>query len=251
MSNIYEALQQAQSEKKAKTSLTQETESPREQMSPPTSRSTRKPLYAVDAEMFGLYQNIEYLLPECEQKIIQFIGSREGEGVSTIVRHFAHTAIGTFGKRVLIIDAAHHNPSQHIHYKIDGKYGWKEALSKGDPLNNACFEAGTANLFLSPLSFKSAFTPQIHDRTAVNIFSELKSVYDLIVIDSSPATTSPESLALSRYSDGVVLVIEAENTRWHMAESVKDRIAKSGGNILGVVFNKRKHYIPEAIYKML
>ena len=250
MSNIYEALQQAQSEKKAKTPLVQEPESPREQISPPKSRNTA-PLYAMDAEMFGLYQNIEYLLPDCKGKIIQFIGSREGEGVSTIVRQFAHTAIGTFGKRVLIIDAAHHNPSQHIHYKIDGKYGWKEALSQGVPLHNACFEAGTANLFLSPLSFKSAFTPQIHNRTAVNIFSELKSVYDLILIDSSPATTSPESLALARYSDGVILVLEAEKTRWQMAESVKDRIVKSGGNILGVVFNKRRHYIPEAIYKML
>ena len=126
--------------------------------------------------MFGLYQNIEYLLPDAAEKIIQFIGSREGEGVSTIVRRFAHTAITTFGKRVLIIDAAHHNPSQHIHYNIDGNYGWKDALNKGEPLTNACFQAGTANLFLSPLSFQTALTPQIHDRNAaVNIFDELKT----------------------------------------------------------------------------
>jgi Mrp family chromosome partitioning ATPase len=51
--------------------------------------------------------------------------------------------------------------------------------------------------------------------------------------------------------DGVVLVVEAEKTRWPVAENVRDKIKGSGGNILGIVLNKRRYYIPEWVYKKL
>jgi len=51
--------------------------------------------------------------------------------------------------------------------------------------------------------------------------------------------------------DGVVLVVEAEKTRWQVVESLKEKIENSGGNILGMVFNKRRFYIPENIYRRM
>ena len=72
-----------------------------------------------------------------------------------------------------------------------------------------------------------------------------------ILVDSPPATTSTDGLAISSKVDGVVLVVEAEKTRWPVAETVRDRIKSSGGNILGIVLNKRRYYIPEWIYKKL
>jgi hypothetical protein len=36
-----------------------------------------------------------------------------------------------------------------------------------------------------------------------------------------------------------------------VAQSIKDRISKRGGKVLGVVLNKRRHYIPHWIYKRL
>jgi Mrp family chromosome partitioning ATPase len=51
--------------------------------------------------------------------------------------------------------------------------------------------------------------------------------------------------------DGVVLVVEAEKTRWPVAETVRDKIKNSGGNILGIVLNKRRYYIPDWIYNKL
>jgi Mrp family chromosome partitioning ATPase len=76
-------------------------------------------------------------------------------------------------------------------------------------------------------------------------------MFDLILIDSAPAVKSPDSLALSRFADGVVLVLEAEKTRKPVAENLKNQIARSGGNLLGIVFNKHRHHIPDYIYKRL
>ncbi len=252
MSNIYEALKQAQQEKKVEAPMINLPEENAPHVNPPAVRSGMKTCFVMDAELFGLYQNISGLLPDAPGKTIQFIGSREGEGVSTIVREFARAAASRFDKRVLIMDAAHQNPTQHLHFNIRGNFGWPDALGSGDPFCKACYQAGDDNLFLSPITSTPCLTPYIHDHAAAcRLFTELKQVFDLIIIDSSPATTSPDSVAMTRFADGVVLVVEAEKTRRQVVESVRNRIVKNGGNILGVIFNKRRFYIPDSIYSRL
>ncbi|MDH3602649.1 MAG: cobalamin biosynthesis protein CobQ, partial [Candidatus Tectomicrobia bacterium] len=68
---------------------------------------------------------------------------------------------------------------------------------------------------------------------------------------SPPVTVSADGLAIVRKVDGVVLVVEAENTRWPVVQSVKDRIIKARGNLLGIVFNKRQYHIPPFLYNRL
>jgi len=51
--------------------------------------------------------------------------------------------------------------------------------------------------------------------------------------------------------DGVILVVEAEKTKWRTARHVRAQIERVGGKILGIVFNKRRYYIPQSIYKYL
>jgi len=79
----------------------------------------------------------------------------------------------------------------------------------------------------------------------------LKKEFDLVLIDSSPLTLSPDGLAIASKVDGVILVVEAEKTRWQTVKKVRDNIAIVGGNILGVALNKRRYYIPQFIYKYL
>jgi hypothetical protein len=45
--------------------------------------------------------------------------------------------------------------------------------------------------------------------------------------------------------------LEAEKTKWRTARHVRERMESVGGNILGIVFNKRRYYIPQFIYKYL
>ena len=47
------------------------------------------------------------------------------------------------------------------------------------------------------------------------------------------------------------MVIQAENTRWELAQSAKERIESDKVKILGVVLNKRRMHIPDWAYKLL
>jgi Mrp family chromosome partitioning ATPase len=82
-------------------------------------------------------------------------------------------------------------------------------------------------------------------------FEMLKKKFEIIVIDSPPATVSPEGLAICSKVDGVILVVEAERVRWPVAQNTKENILRNGGKIIGIVFNKHRHYIPEFVYQRL
>jgi len=75
--------------------------------------------------------------------------------------------------------------------------------------------------------------------------------FDLVLVDSPPLKSSPDGLAMAPKTTGIVLVVEAESTGWRVIQGTINKIKQVGGNILGVVLNKRRYYIPEFIYKRL
>jgi Mrp family chromosome partitioning ATPase len=261
MSNIYEALELAERERAT-------TNGPNLQVVPGTKgaqagsisnsadKTGNKVMHPVsldmEEEMVCLDQNIDLLLPDTPKKSILFVGPQGGEGVSTIVREFANMAVSRYEKRALIMDTAHHNPSQHIYYNLKSEFGWKEAMGNGKPAESACHEAGNNRLFLSPISMQPVLPPQIRNHAAAASFlGELKQKFDLLLIDASPVDISPDSISIARHTDGVVLVIEAERTRWQVIEHLRNKVVRNGGKVLGIILNKRKYHIPESIYRRL
>ena len=71
-------------------------------MSPSSSDSEE---FIPERTMLDLYRRIESLLPDLTRKVIQFIGSSEGEGTSTVVREFGRVMVRKLDKSVLILDA--------------------------------------------------------------------------------------------------------------------------------------------------
>jgi Mrp family chromosome partitioning ATPase len=245
MAKIYEALENARIEVvKGSPHIPQ----PRRRVIPSSSRF---PDWMMERES-RVYQTLAALVPDPNRKIIQFIGSRQGEGTSTVVREFARVSATKFGRSVLLLDADQHHPSQHLFFHIVPKRGWQEVARENGPIDTAFHQFGETRLFISPSSEYSGSRPHVYDSLLIDAFlKRLRQRFDLILIDSPPATTSTDGLAISPKVDGVVLVLEAEKTRWPVAESVRDRIRRNGGNILGIVLNKRRFYIPEWIYQRL
>jgi len=210
------------------------------------------PFSGMEEEMLKLYQAIEARLPGVERKIIQFIGSRLGEGTSTIAREFSLVSAFRIRKNVLLLDADRFNPCHHLFFPHSRNQGWQESVSRGHDIDSAIYRVEDTNLYIGQSSNTSTFTPEIFNSQSLETFWEtLRHRFDITVIDSTPLTKSPDALAIVPRVDGVVLVVEAEKTRWTVVESVKEQIAKMGGNIIGIAFNKRRYHIPQFIYKRL
>ncbi|MDD2336189.1 MAG: CpsD/CapB family tyrosine-protein kinase [Geobacteraceae bacterium] len=241
MSKIYEALENAQKESRELT--TAKTELPQTTHASVLRSDTRMDF---ENEMIALYQNIETRLPDLERKVILFLSAKEGEGTSTIVREFARIAARKMGKTVFLMDSRRNSHQKCIFLHIIPE-DTREGLATG---SDAC--RNEMDLEMCPIE-------KYHDNAPLNFYSpniadfwdSLRQKYDLVLIDSSSASSSPDGIEISRRVDGVVLVVEAEKTRWQVVENLKEKIENSGGNILGMVFNKRRFYIPENIYRRL
>jgi Mrp family chromosome partitioning ATPase len=206
----------------------------------------------MEDEMMGLHRGIEALLPETGAKIIQFIGAKGNEGTSTIVREFARVSALKFNQSVLIIDADERTPSQLEYFGIQTEHGLEDAYRADEDFKKALHPIAKTRLYVS--AYRKRSVPAQKNFNALNnceIWSTIRNLFDIILVDSPSANTSSDALAISPKTDGVVLVIEAEKTRWPVAENTKKNILKNGGKFLGMVLNKRKHHIPEMIYKSL
>lgn len=259
MSKIYDALQIAYEERQAavKTATNGQTVPVESAPAQSSALVEFKPAASLqrlhkEKDLLLLAQNIAALLPGPDKNVIQFIGSRKGEGTSTLVREFAIVAAQHSAKPVLLIEADLINPSQYQAFGIASKPPLDHVLKERKALDGVVSQVDKSNLFLATLSSKtqSALTDRTFLRPS-EMWEMVRDQFSLILIDSSPASITADSLALCETVDGIVLVVEAEKTRAVVAKSVRDLILMREGNLLGIVFTKRKYHIPEALYKYL
>lgn len=213
----------------------------------------KTPSEFVEEQMIGLYRSLSALLPNKRHwgRSIQFIASRSGEGASVICREFAKVLARRLDMSVLLVDADPQG-EQLAHFDIQRSMGWNEAVFDNAPIQYALKQIADSKLFVTQMAMPGeSITRIVHAPEIEAILEDLKRQFDFIVIDTLPGTVSVDGLTLSHKVDGVILIVEAECTRWQIVQQTKENIEIRGGNVLGVILNKRRFYIPKFIYDRL
>ena len=244
MTKIYEALEQADQERKGSKDSRSSTGAGNSSLKLSGGRLVEN--------LISLYQNIVTMLPENRCRVVQFISSRRGEGTSTLSREFAKVVATELRKPVLLLDADQKKFSQVKHFKINPPFGWQEAAEKAVSVDQCLCRIDESQLHVSQVSLEGGTQGVVFDLPQIQGFlDEIRNQFELVVVDSPGALSSPDSMAMSAKVDGIILVVEAEKTRWQVAEKVIRRIVAQGGNVLGVILNKRRFPIPGFIYKWI
>ena len=183
---------------------------------------------------------------------IAFSSCNPGDGASTVSVNMAYGLVKDSSKTVLLIDGNLRNPVLHKEFEISrekglvdivkGEIGFKEALTKiverqfyfipaGSPIENPII------LFESEQFLKTV--------------EKLRGIFDFIIFDSSAILRSPEATVLASRLDGVIMVLQAETTRWQVAQVAKESLESANVRIFGAILNKKNFYIPQKIYQLL
>jgi protein-tyrosine kinase len=219
-------------------------------------------------EMVNLYRTILQTPPMVEGgHVIEVIAARPGEGVSTIARILAEVAAGIGNARVLICNVtamrAAMSPSIPLASLSEGPaimsdlsqiFEWvPSATSRGSRWRSEGLLPENRSGFSLTTVAKSGTESQVAIRVdrLDAVFAALRRVFDLILIDGGAATEGALGLALAKKADRVLLVIEADRTRVRVAATAKRDIEVNGGQLLGVVFNKRRYRMPRFVYQWL
>ena len=189
---------------------------------------------------------------QCSPQIVLFSAVEGDAGCASIAIRTAEILAGRGDGSVCVVDANLQSPCLHHYFGIDNSKGLAEAVLESLPIQDFAQKHPEANLWIlpggaaaGPMSFSGA-----HDRLRSRI-TELRGQFKYVVIHSSPLDLDSASILLSRWTDGVVMVVEADTTRRETARRMKQDLEAANVRILGVVLNNRTFSIPEALYRRL
>jgi protein-tyrosine kinase len=206
----------------------------------------------IEESIKTLIQNINTELHDRKCRIVQFISSRAGEGTSRIIRKMARVLASHYHRRVLLLDTDRKNPTHASAFNVKTRFSWDNTVMEGASSVEAYVTVDHSPLCIGQLMPNHSPSLQVLSEDQLrDFFDGLRNEFDYILVDSAPLNRSLEALVLSRPVDGVVLIVEAESTRSEVADKSVEMIRKHGGDILGVVLNKRKYPIPNYIYRWL
>ncbi len=72
-----------------------------------------------------------------------------------------------------------------------------------------------------------------------------------LLVDLPPVLDRPDTTLIAPHLDGVLLVLEAEGTRWEVAREARQRLEAAGAKVVGAVLNKKPQPIPNWLYRLL
>jgi septum site-determining protein MinD len=169
-----------------------------------------------------------------EAKVFGVIALKGGVGKTTTVTNLGAALTQEFNKRVLIVDANFStphlglhlgllNPERNLRDVLEGKYPVQEAIYQ-HPLGFHILPGAVSSKFTNPLNLKDKLEP-------------LKSIYDVILIDSSPSLND-ELFATMAASNELIVVSSPDyptlSSTLHAIKVAK----KKNTPIRGIVINK-------------
>jgi capsular exopolysaccharide synthesis family protein len=167
------------------------------------------------AEMFRILRaSVSLLGDESKRKITLFSSALPGEGKSFLSANFALAAAGQ-GRKTLLIDLDLRKPSLHRLFGFvrsemgPGITDWLAGQANLDEV--ILHESGAANLDVI-FSGKSAPNPGelLNLAKLKQLFAEVRSRYDCIVLDTAPLLAVPDTRVLVPLADNMCLVVRAE-----------------------------------------
>jgi Mrp family chromosome partitioning ATPase len=169
-------------------------------------------------------------------KTLAVIGATSGVGTTTVAMNLAHK-FARSKESVLVVTV-----------QAEGRTGDSKAASgKFDmtirPVENF-YHSEVSAAHLSQSAFKT-------EGVFADILRDLEKKFAHVIWDLPPADKAAESKLICQKVQGTLFVLHAGKTRWRSAKHTLDTLQFAGVNVLGVVLNKKKAYIPQAVYRFL
>jgi polysaccharide biosynthesis transport protein len=173
------------------------------------------------------------------------------EGKTLIAANLAAT-FARGGAQVLLVDCDIHRPRLHRLFHVPRAPGLMDLLRlETSGLN---FETGwrvvrnqrsaavrktsIEGLSLLPCGTDAQSSPELLEPANLRgLLVQLKTEYDVIVLDTPPVLVSADAATLAASADGVIMVVRAGQTDRGAAELARHRVSAAGGRVLGAVLN--------------
>jgi len=144
------------------------------------------------------------------------------------------------GKRVLLIDADLREPSIQKNLGISNENGLSNILVNEDNIVDVKVNYKDNNNYQIITAGSSLENPseQLSSNRLKQLLEKERSNFDYTIINGHPVNNVTDTVALSTFADGVILVVRANVTKMSELEEINRKFTDVGTNILGIVFSE-------------
>ncbi|MBL9184415.1 MAG: polysaccharide biosynthesis tyrosine autokinase [Verrucomicrobiaceae bacterium] len=191
-----------------------------------------------DAEAYRILRtNIEFNRKSADANCISVVSGSAGEGKSTTMVNLAYVC-AQGGYNVLLIDADLRRPSLHTHFDVSHATGLTNYLTTDISLEDVVIRTQVENLFFLPSGLLPADSAGLlNSQRMVDLITEVKSRFDLVLIDSPPILGVSDASVLANEADMTMIVVQHRKIPRQMLARVKQSVENVGGKVVGVVLN--------------
>ncbi len=185
-------------------------------------------------------------------RTLAIIGCHRGEGVSTVAMNISAWLAQHDNGNVLLVDANTSHPLVHQFFKKKLSPGLVDILKKGQPNGDTIVESSVQKLHILSAGSKDINLSEVVEPGEFRtLLQSMKKSYRYVIIDLPAVSQTSIVPLMSGLCDDAVIVVAAERSRLEVVQRLKEQLVKSQANILGVVLNKRRFYIPQWLYRTL
>jgi succinoglycan biosynthesis transport protein ExoP len=173
-----------------------------------------------------------------DRRCILITSAVGSEGKTTLAAQLAERCVNA-GLRTLLVDGDLRNPTLSRMLDVPNTRGLINVL-RGECLpDEAISVVGGAGGF----HFMPSGTPKVdpsrllHGDRLGKFLAQAREGFDIIIVDAPPVLPVPDALTIGRWTDGAVLAVRCDTSRFNLVEKANRRLATVGVPVIGAVVN--------------
>lgn len=177
--------------------------------------------------------------------VVASVGPAEGKSITAL--NLSWLLAQTDGVSALIIDSDLRMPSLTDYLGIETESGLSEILAGQSTLKESIIKLEPSGLHLLPGGeARSDVAELISGPKFKEILREARDMFDYVIIDAPPLGIFTDATVLINQSDGALLVLRANRTRYSNVDRVMESLPRE--RMLGVILNQSEDVLDESHY---
>ena len=212
----------------------------------------KKPKSIIAESLRSIRSNLEFLSQSDGPKVLAITSTISGEGKTFVALNLAGI-IAFSEKKVIILDLDMRKPKIHVGFGVPNDKGMSTILINRNSIDECVFKSSLNNLdFITAGPVPPNPSELVISSRMLEVINELKTKYDVIVIDNPPVGLVTDGIRVFKIADYPIYVFRENFSKRNFVQNVKKLMRDNNIKNLSVILNsvdiKRSGYGYSGVY---